>query len=743
MPKYSIVHFFSCTCATALMAGTASAQDSVKAAGDPPTQASGVQLEEIVVTAQKRAQNLQDVPVAVSAFTGDSLASRGITNIRELNSLTPGLQIAQGTGVALPFLRGIGSNASAVGNESSVAVYTDGLYFTRLPQGFLSLNNIERVEVLKGPQGTLFGRNSSGGVINIVTPDPSFDFQGHGSAGLGRFDTFQGNIYLTGGLSDKVAIDLSTGGTYQRKGWGRNILTGRKVGFQNDFTARSKLLFQPGETTKFVLTGYYAYSRVSTQGNTFPGYTRGTYASPYILETTLPNFYDVASGVDGRNQTSGWGVSLRATQDIGSDVTLTSITGYTHEKELQPGDVDQTARPDGNYALHMRVNQVTQEFQLNGKSGPLTWVTGLFYYNAVSEYNPSDFTGTLFTPRVQLFAKQKAESYAAYGQATYEILPRLSLTAGLRFTNDKVSGNGRADILDVSGNVIASFPTPPDSKTINRLTYRGAIDYKFTDNILSYFSYSRGYKSGGYNLIPFSAPPQRPETVDAFELGFKSDLFDRRLRFNMAAFYYKVADPQVQLIRTGSIVLSNAESSRVKGIEFETQAVLAEGFNARAGLTYLDAKYKRYGYIDPISGACIDCAPSGPPNPNPPYGAVEPLIDVVAGGNRLPMAAKLIFNIGADYTLKTSRGDFQWSVDFYHNSGYFYEPDNLLEQGAYDLLNAHFKYSPTEDVAIRFWGKNLLDKKYISLGITQAGPPGYPFIAGAPRTYGIAVDFKF
>lgn len=704
----------------------------------PPIEADGAQvgLEDIIVTAQKRAQNLQDVPVAVSAFTEEGLLSRGITNVGELTRVTPGLTVAQGTGVVLPFLRGIGSNASAAGNESSVAVYADGVYFTRLPLGFLSLNNIERVEVLKGPQGTLFGRNASGGVINIITRDPSFDFAGHGSVGYGNYQTFRGNLYLTGGLTDTLAMNVSVGGQYQADGWGTNILTGENTGFQNDFTARAKLMFKPDELTKFVLTGYYSFSRVSTQGNTVPGFTRGTRLPPYQVETTLPDFYDVSNSVEGRNETKGEGVSFRAEHDFGFG-TLVSTTAYTAERELQPGDQDLTIRDDGTYLLHIGVTQFTQELQLGGKVGDLTYVAGLFYYDAISKYDPSDFTGELFAPfNTQLFSRQRARSYAGYTQMTYDVTSRFRITGGLRYTHEITSGSGRT-VLRQNGAQVAEIPTPPDKTKLDKLTFRGALDYRFSDQVLGYVSYSRGYKSGGYNLIPFTAPAQRPEVVDALEAGFKTDLFDRRLRLNAAAFRYWIEDPQVQLIRAGSIVLSNAESATVKGVEFDAEAAVTPELSLRGGFTYLDSRYK--SYVD---------APSLPPNTNTDpdqgyIGGTAPIISVDASGNRTPLAPEAVFNIGGNYRIGTEAGDFDLSVDYYHTSRVFFEPDNLLSQSGYGLLSAQVKFSPMENLDLRIWGRNLTGKEYISLGVSYSGPSGYPYLPGPPRTVGVAADFRF
>ncbi|WP_162256483.1 TonB-dependent receptor [Sphingomonas sp. Root710] len=717
-----------------------------------PEDSAGPQIEEIVVTAQKRAQKLQDVPLAVAAFTGDTLKARGITNVGELTLTTPGLQIQPGGGGStIPFLRGIGSTASAVGNESSVAIYLDGVYYTRLPPGFLSLNNIDRVEVLKGPQGTLFGRNSSGGVVNIVTPDPSYAFKAQGSLGYGRFNTVHGDAYVSGGLGEKAAMDISVGGTRQGDGWGVNRATGNRVGFVDDFTIRSKLLLEPGESTKILLSGFYSYSKSGSQGNTFPGFTRGTRTIPGLITLPLDDFQDHNSDIDGRLKAKFWGGSLRAEQDLGF-ARLTSITAYTRDKERSKGDGDYGPVADFIYFQRAELKQWTQELQLAANpGGKLDWILGLFYYDTKTAY-PNDFSGLLFNatifPGAHLYLEnfQHVKSYAAYGQATYEIAPGLSITGGLRYTRDKLAGNGRQNLATENAVINPAATLIPigasaDRKTFEKVTFRTAVDYKFTPDILGYVSFSRGYKSAGYNLIPFSAPPQRPETLDAYEAGFKMDLFDRRVRFNGAAFYYKIQDPQVQLLQNGSLALSNADGSRVYGLELDGQAAVSEALTMRASVTLLDAKYTSYGSIDPVTGACVRCAPSGPPSPT--GGAVSPLINIVADGNRTPLAAKATFNVGADYGFDAAGGRFTLSADYYHNSGYYFEPDNLLHQPSYDLVNAQLKFAPNDNLAVRLWGKNLLDKKYVALALTQEGGPGYPYLAGAPLTYGVAVDFKF
>ncbi|MGE0775561.1 MAG: TonB-dependent receptor, partial [Sphingomonadaceae bacterium] len=272
---------------------------------------------------------------------------------------------------------------------------------------------------------------------------------------------------------------------------------------------------------------------------------------------------------------------------------------------------------------------------------------------------------------------------------------------------------------------------PPGKAKVNKVTFKAALDYQATDDVLLYASFSRGYRSGIFNILTYNTDvPTKPEGLDAYEVGIKSDLFDKRVRINAAAFYYDISNPQVQLIRNGTVFFSNAGSSRVKGAEIEAQALIFEGFTTRASATYLDSKYKTYidapfSIPDQVNGGAI-----GLPNGD-------------ARGNRTPLAAKFVFNLGADYTVPLAGGELTFTADYYHNSGYYYEPDNFLYQPSYDLLSGQIKFAPTENYAIRVWGKNLTGEKYTIAAATQVGQSGYPWTPAKPRTYGIAVDFNF
>ena len=712
------------------------------APGQAGASADAGQLQEIVVTAQKRSQNLQRVPISVTAIGGADLQSRGIKSVIDLGGTVPGLTIEKYNGLVLPFLRGVGNGGSAAGNESSVAVYVDGVYYARLPASFFDLADVDRVEVLKGPQGTLFGRNSTGGIINIVTRDPSFDTKVSGSISYGRFNAVQGDLYVSTKLTDKMAIDFSVTGKTD-SGFGNNLATGHRYGYEDSILGRSKLLFEPADGTKIVLSGFYSASLQPGERGAFPGTSSTSLSQPPLTYSNDDiGYYNSNSAFDPRDRFRIGGGSLRVEQDL-SFAKLVSISAYSALRERTVLNGTSSPRPEFEVVLRGPVNLFTQEVQLVNKPGSsFDWILGLYYYNNHTAYSSAVFTAPLLFGPVgaQAPASQKSLSYAGFAQATYEIVPDLKLTGGIRYTADKTSAHGTFFVNTDPPIFIHNLPA--DTTHVNRVTFKAAADYQVTRNILAYASFSRGFKSGNYNIITYnSTSPTKPEGIDAYEAGLKTELFDRRVRLNGALFYYDIKNPQVEQIQPGEIIYSNAQSSRVKGGEFDAQALLARGLTARASFTYLDAKYRKYGTDDPVTGQCIQgCAQTSTPNP---AGGALPAPAINASGNRTPFGAKVSFDFGGDYSTATPIGKVTATADLYHNSGYYFEPDNFLHQKGYYLLSAQLKLALTEHVAVRAFGKNLTGAHYAIGAQTQIGQGGYLWLPGSPRTYGVAADFSF
>lgn len=688
-------------------------------------------IQDIVVTAQRREQSLQSVPVAVAAFGELQMATRQLDNLGDIAVSTPGLSISNRNGIILPFLRGVGSTGTSVGTEASVTVYLDGVYFARLPGAFFSLQNLQRVEVLKGPQGTLFGRNASGGVIQLVTKDPTKEFQLKGSASYANLDTYEGSIYTSFGLGDNAAMDFSATGRKQNKGFGRNLVTGNKFGFDDHFLFNSKLLYEPGDDTRITLSGFYGKSTNSTARNAFPGLISGYYAAPFDpIPSSSRGFFDDKADNDQRFRATVFGGYARIQHDL-SFARLTSISSYSQIKEHFTIELDYTERPDGIANLFTKTKQFTQEVQIGSldNSNGLEWIAGLYYFRNVGIYNPGSFRGP-FSPfgGVDTEGRQVSKSYAGYAQATYEVAPGLSVTGGLRYTKDDISADGR--FLSPSGAVLAD--PPPASSGAKKVTYKLGLDYKFSPDAMIYASYSRGFKEGNFPILFYNVRPSRPEVLDAYEIGFKTDLLDRHLRINGAAFYYDLKDPQVQLIQNGALFVENAGGARVKGFELDVTAAPVSGLSLRGSLTYLDSKYTEFKN-----------APTAPPNFTSPYGSVRPVQTTDATGNRTPYAAKWTINAGFDYRFGSPIGEVTLSADYYHNSGYVFEPDNFLKQPAYDLFNGKIGVALQDNVSVSVFGKNLTNEKYITNATTNVGPSGYLYQPAPGRVYGVEVDFEF
>lgn len=751
----------------ALIAMSAIGWTTRASAQDAAPQADTQGLEEIVVTAQRRAQNLQDVPVAVTAFTGETLNRSGVQKVLDLGQLDSSLQSQQQAGVVLPFLRGVGNVAGqTAGNESSVPVYIDDIYYTRLYASYLALANVERVEVLKGPQGTLFGRNASGGLIQVVTRDPDKSkTELDATLGYANYDTISGKVYASTPLGDTAAFGLSVVGSKQRDGWGYNPTLDIPTYRDQYISARGKLIWEPTETTRVRLIGFYTWGKTNqgqVQGQVPNRYrsdfNRGEYLNPTVQYVPPSGFYDVGSDNENFTRNTSWGGSLKIEQELGF-ADLISISSYRRAKELFQSEGDQTSSDVLHYQLNTRDRQITQELQLRSTStSRISWLLGAYYLNSRQGYDPTRAFGGASPSETFIVGIQRVKSYAGFGQATFPVIDdKTNITLGLRYTGDKVDGFGSIAAGPTNGSPGVPFFVYTDKETFKKLTYKVAVDHKFAEDVLGYVSFSRGYKSGTYNALPLLAPPTRPEVIQAYEIGLKSELFDRRLRLNIAAFQNDISDPQVQLIVVDPLTgvagaaFSNANKARTKGIEFDALAQAADGLQLRASGQYLYAKYldfvdapmtqpltgiPRYG-IATCSAVTQTCDTPGVAYTGPADGA---------SGNRMPMAPKWKLNAGINYNLETEMGDINFDGNVSYRSSVTFEPDNQARQPGFALVDTSLTFTPAaldDHLSVRGWIANLTDRKYYLAIQASNGSVGYMSTPGAPRTYGVEVRYKF
>ncbi len=705
-------------------------------------------LQDIVVTAQKRSQNLQDVPVAVSAVDNRMLQNANISSANDLGRIVPSLGIFITSGSVQPFLRGIGNPGSLAGNEASTAVYIDGVYLSRVPASLLQLNSIDRVEVLKGPQGTLFGRNASAGLMHIITREPSENPQVEGGVGYGNFDTFRGNIYASTGLAKGLAIDFSAMLIDQAEGWGKNVATGRDWGKENTKSLRSKLRWEAGPDTTFTLIGDYSKSNNDFLAHSqyLYGPSRGYELPPYGRQPN-PGFYNIESNDAPLNKDENWGVSGKLQHDFGF-ATATSITAYRDDKSYVVFDSDFSKQNFLRADLYGRVKQFSQELQLaSNKGSSFDWLVGAYYLHAKSGYSPSRFTGAaidVFTGGIpaisDTYGQSKVRSASLYGQTTVHLGESTNLTGGLRYTEDRLSGIGRSDFYLVGSPAIPGAEVRGKDR-FRKLTYKVSLDHKVTDDVMIYASQSRGYKSGLFNTLPFLPTAAKPEVLDASEIGFKSELFDRRIRLNGAAFYYDFKNAQFQQFDGPTVIIINAPAARIYGAELEGQAALSDGLMLRFSGGYLNSKYKDFPNAQtPVVNTNTD------PALGPVGGYQYGFLPYDASGNDMVRVPKWTFNIGANYNLETGIGVFNFDINWAYNDGFAWDADNALRQPSYSLVDAQVKYTfPGEGnrFAIRLWAKNITKEKYYVAEVQSDGPRGSSAMPGAPRTYGFDWLFKF
>jgi iron complex outermembrane recepter protein len=705
-------------CLIAVLGATVSAEAQTVPA---PEESGGGQLREIVVTAQKRSENLQDVPIAVTALSGESLAGKGLASTLDVAEAVPGLTFTQVIGTAAPRIRGVGTVSALAGNENSVATYVDGVYYASSGSSLLSLSDIEQVAVLKGPQGTLFGRNATGGLIQITTLDPQQQFEGRASVTYGNLDTAGGTLYVTGGITPSLAADLSIDYTNQQHGFGRDLTTGAQANESQDLTVRSKWKLDLDESTTLKLSLDF-----SDLDGDIP--RRPTYGSHPIGGVYTGGPFDTVSNTNSLFRNEQGGGSLDVVHHF-NGFDLVSLTADRHATTHAIIDADATALSLISTDDSFEDRQFTEELQLiSTAQGTLQWTVGAFYFNAMGGYDPAILN--LPTVAEPFTSNQYTDSLAGYGQATYRFTEGTSLTLGFRESTEtrhlRASG---AVIPDATG--IATVTVPIAGKlSSNEPTWRVALDHHLGQDLLVYASYNRGFKSGGFNAATFypAASSFLPEILNAYEVGIKSDLLDRHLRLNSSAFYYDYNNIQLTSYAGGNLEISNAASAKIYGLDADITAVPIDQLTLTSGLSYI---HSRFGYF-PNAQIGTPLATGG-----------NALSEGNATGNEVPYTPDWTLDVGVDYRVPLPRGNLKFSTLFFHSDGFFAEPDNRLKQGPYSLLNATVTWNMDEAgrVNLSAWGKNLGNTVYATTLQTQTTSD--VMVPAPGRTFGLTAGYKF
>jgi iron complex outermembrane receptor protein len=678
-------------------------------------------LQEVIVTAEKRKERIQDVPMSISAFSGRELEDSGIDSAKDLQLLTPGLSMSNFNVNGLPSIRGIGAPLQSIGFDPSTAIYVDGVYSPRFGASLAEFMDVQRVEVLKGPQVVLYGRNAAAGAMNFISNEPKNQFGGdfrvqYGNLGLVRVNTAVDVPLVSDQLLFRAAVT-----SVKDDGYTENILNRLdRPGQQDLVVGRFTLKYFATDRLSFTLRGYFSDNdgAASAVHAADPSVFGTAYAS------VLQDPRKVASNQITSVPMDDNGVNLTVNWDLGW-AKLTSISAWAKSTfgpmnydfdgtEIQAGSQGVPGIPDsgGREDDYM----TSEELYLAGQLARLDWLVGASYLHE----NGKDYCGTggcfnVFNVYTGYgVGTDITHAPAAYTQLGYSLTDKLHLTGGIRYTHEsKRSGAS----VDNSSNPVVTYFTD----TWNKATYSGNVKYSLTDSSMVYASVATGFKSGGITgggAVPVE--PLNPENVRSYEAGIKSSLWQDRLRLDLSAFKYDYTDLQIQLfVPPANTIYQNAGGATGKGIELAAQALVTTGLAVDAGLSLLNAKYDQYEGVSSVTGQPTNFA-----------------------GKRLTNAPATTFNIGATYTVSVH--DF-WllkaQASYYHSSQRFYTPDNdpSLAQGAYGTLNARlgFEWSSTGwNVAV--FGKNLTN----TLIYTQC----FQFLTAicfpdAPRTYGVEVGY--
>lgn len=717
-------------------------------------------IADIVVTAQRREQNVQDVPIAITAVSGKQLSEQGIKDPRDLTLLVPSLSMQAGTAASTTslFIRGVGIGDFNSNTTGAVGVYVDDVFIGANAGKLFNVFDSEGIEVLKGPQGTLYGRNTTAGAIRFSSKKPSDTLSGDFSALYGRFN----EVRLEGGVGGPIAGDVlkaRISGLYHRSdGSTFNRLTGNRVNNIDLWAARGIVDFTPSSDALIRLTVHGGRNTGGARQFQHRGQGVDFFGNPSALPDGTPadgfgyadndgNPWAGDYDVEGKERINVLGATLLGQFSFGG-VQLTSISAYEQVNRSTLEDTDNSPNQVITAYYEDRPRQFSQELRLQSAGeSRFDWILGGYYFHdnlktdssfdilrglrdpsaPLGGFDPASSIGLLRYPYTQ-----KTNSFAVFGQGDYKLTDNLTATLGLRYSRDRI-GLRFASLFDALGTVVPrkaySDVVVPlvdfnQTKSFNDLSWRAALNYN-VDDTLVYASFSKGYNSGGFaggaSTDPAQLNPFRSENLYAYEVGVKTDLLDRRLRINASAFYYDYRDLQVFLFDlSGPVPVQrklNAGNARIFGFEAEITARPVRNLELFTAFTLMDSKYKNFAAL---GGASFS-------------------------GNRLVNAPNFASAAGIRLAVPLENGsEIRANVDGTYTSSIFLFPDNapLNRVKGYGLLNARLAWSDRQDrYEIALWGKNLTKTSYITsiAPIITQDQLNY----NEPRTYGVQLTVRF
>lgn len=712
--------------------------------------AGGAVLEEVIVTAGKREESIQDVATSVTAFSGDSMKKLGMNSPTDFAAQTPNMTfstpLGEGSNPTLS-IRGVALNTFVDNDEQPVAMYVDEVYLGTIAGQTLQLFDIERVEVLRGPQGTLYGRNTTGGLVHFISKKPSQDFDAYVDVTFGRYSQIGVEGAVGGGLTDTTSGRLSY---YSNRddGFQKDRTTGERGGSADAQAVRGQLLFELGSNAELL---WSVHGGIVDQSSVFYnnlGMLRadGSPCSISEIESAACFDDDDFDGVPGYRDPDGGdpykgdylgatplvikthGSSVKLEWDLNESYSLTSITGFERVDKKQvegtyPGPVDH------NYRYEIDAEQFSEELRLAYTSDNLKLITGLYAYSDDKDGgigSLGDFYQTRYT--------QKTDAYAVFVQGDYDLTENVTLFSGVRYTRE----NKKFDMdvfwefgADQANGDVPAFSQEHDEDYSN-VSGKLGVKWQVSNDSMIFANVSRGYRSGGFNgaFVFFPEQVEEPineEILTSYEIGIKTSLFDSRADLNATAFYYDYEDLQTlkQTVIAGDIasLLSNAAQATVKGMELDMIAQITSNFEVVLGASYLDSETKDF-IVD-------DFDDLGNP------------IEVDFSGTRLVFAPEFTANGVFRYFWDNNMGHWSAQADFNYTSDYYQHPDNhpLGRTDAYTMWNSRLAWSSQNDtLEVAAWVKNITDEVVPVNSYPLYG--SWVEVIAKPRTYGITISYR-
>ena len=702
-------------------------------------------IGDIIITATRTGETrAQATPLAITVLGADRLNASLVTNVKDLVQLAPGLNVAQVTASAAIYIRGVGSNNVFGGSDPDVTVQSDGVYISRAFGQFQDYIDVARIEVLRGPQGTLYGRNAVGGTINIISRLPTDEFAAKAQLTVGNYNLIQQQTFISGPLvPGRLAASLSSNYIYHDD-YFDNIVPDRDgTANANRGGVRGQLRFTPDDRVEAIVRA--DYNRAKEHVDTYSQLLVPVPFAP-LATSIIGDYRRIAMDQNDRSDVELWGVSGELNVALTDALDFKSLTAFRRSQYDVTVDQDDTDAPAGISRQQELSRQFSQEFNLTLRLPRFVSVGGLYYFRDhqstdLQSFNPPSGRTPAAASSNTVFAPESyARSLAAFAQGTYNLTDALSVIAGLRYTSDckRIAQNVTRTSLNPArlGVSLPGFPFVADrTRDYDALTPKIGVNYQLADDVLAYMSATRGFKSGGTSFSATNVPSLSfgPETIWSYEAGLKSDFLDRRLRVNLSAFRYDYSDLQVQsLLGVGVLAIGNAASARINGFEIETTARPTPNLLFTVNYSLLDTKYNRFPN-SAVPGTLIPFVSA-----NPRYDPVTRTFD--ASGNRLNAAPHDSVQATAQYSVPGVLGGKAFvRGEYYYQSATFYDPTNaaITRQPAYSLFNASVGVNWDSGWATQVVAKNLTDKEYlITIAANGAAPSG---LAGAPRTVALQV----